>query len=93
MTAADPKRSVKAFDFRDFYFGVYLMSLRSSLLLASFLLASCSDGQQSDGESQLESRISRIENGLTANVQIEGESQKYFNLQDRLEEIGIPGQA
>lgn len=91
MTGTYPKRSVKAFDFRDFYFGVYLMSFRSSLLLASFFLASCSAVEQPDRESQLESRISRIENGLIANVQIEGESQKYFNLQDRLEEIGIPG--
>ena len=60
------------------------MFLRSSLLLVSFLLASCFADEQSDSDSQLESRISRIENGLIANVQIEGEPRRYFNLNDRL---------
>jgi CubicO group peptidase (beta-lactamase class C family) len=67
------------------------MFLRSSLLLVSFLLASCFADEQSDSDSQLESRISRIENGLIANVQIEGEPRRYFNLNDRLEQIGVPG--
>ncbi len=65
--------------------------LRSSLLFVSFLLVSCSPGDRSDTESELDSRISRIENGLISSLQIKGRPQEYFNLDERLKELGIPG--
>ena len=65
--------------------------LRSSLLFVSFLLVSCSPGDRSDAESELDSRIIRIENGLISSLQIKGQPQEYFNLDERLEELGIPG--
>lgn len=65
--------------------------LRSSLLFVSFLLVSCSPGDRSDAESELDSRIIRIENRLISSLQIKGQPQEYFNLDERLEELGIPG--
>lgn len=71
--------------------GKYIMFLRSSLLIVSWLLISCTAGEPPDSESELESRISRIENGLISSLQIKGRPQEHFNLEERLEELGIPG--
>ena len=65
--------------------------LRSSLLIVFFLLGSCSAGDQSEAESDLDSRIGRIENGLAPHLLIKGRPREYFNLDERLEELGIPG--
>jgi len=65
--------------------------LRSPLLVVLFLLVSCAPGEAPDAESELESRISQIENGLIASLQIKGKPKEYFNLDERLAELGIPG--
>ena len=65
--------------------------LRLSCLLMSFLLIACSPGEQSDGSSQLEARIDNIENGLISSLQIKGQTQEQYNINERLEELGIPG--
>ena len=65
--------------------------LRSSLLIVTCLLVSCTPIDQTDAQSELDSRISRIENGLIARLQIKGSPKEYFNLDERLAELGIPG--
>ncbi len=65
--------------------------LRLSSLFMSFLLVACSPGEQSDGSSQLEARIDNIENGLISSLQIKGQTQEQYNINERLEELGIPG--
>jgi CubicO group peptidase (beta-lactamase class C family) len=54
------------------------------------LLFSCSSEKESN-QVALEERISRIENGLQPNLQIEGDSLLLFNIEERLRELGIPG--
>ncbi|REG82278.1 serine hydrolase [Algoriphagus antarcticus] len=54
------------------------------------LLLSCSTEKESD-QVALAERISRIENGLQPNLQIEGDSLTLFNIEERLRELGIPG--
>lgn len=39
----------------------------------------------------LDERISRIENGLQPNLQIQGNSIPNYNIEERLKELGIPG--
>lgn len=63
--------------------------LRTFLFLFVFLLVSCAPDDRSDSE--LDARINRIENGLIENLQIKGQSQGQFNINERLEELGIPG--
>lgn len=60
-----------------------------TLCLFAILLVSCESTERSDSE--LDTRISRIENGLIEHLQIEGRSQGPFNINERLEELGIPG--
>lgn len=62
--------------------------LLSALLLALCLLASPVLAQT---DSNLEARIKRIENGLVSNLQIEGEENPTYNINDRLKELNIPG--
>ena len=62
---------------------------RMTLCLFAILLVSCESTERSDSE--LDARISRIENGLIENLQIKGLSQGPFNINERLEELGIPG--
>jgi len=54
------------------------------------LLLSCYPEKESD-QVALEERISRIENALQPNLQIEGDSVSLFNIEERLRELGIPG--
>jgi CubicO group peptidase (beta-lactamase class C family) len=65
--------------------------LRTSLLIVSFLLVSCSPAERSAAELGLEARIMRIENGLISSLQIKGRPKEHFNIDERLEELGIPG--
>ncbi|RIW14050.1 class A beta-lactamase-related serine hydrolase [Algoriphagus lacus] len=53
-------------------------------------LISCGPSKKTDQEILAE-RISRIENGLQPNLQIEGDSVPQFNIEDRMRELGIPG--
>lgn len=65
--------------------------LRMYLSLFALLLASCAPGDRPETQSSLDARIGRIENGLIENVQIKGQSRGQFNINERLEELGIPG--
>jgi CubicO group peptidase (beta-lactamase class C family) len=62
------------------------------LIISTFclLLLSCSQEKESNTVALAE-RISRIENGLQPNLQIEGDSIPNFNIEERLRELGIPG--
>ena len=62
----------------------------SFLLLVLFIIVSCYSEPEEDSE-LLQKKISRIENGLQPNLQIEGDSIPGFNLEERLRELGIPG--
>lgn len=53
-------------------------------------LFNCSPKDQED-DTLLVDRISRIENGLQPNLQIEGDSIPNYNIEERLKELGIPG--
>ncbi|MDN3203761.1 serine hydrolase [Algoriphagus sediminis] len=62
------------------------------LLIASLLLFgfACTENDENK-EEELAQKISRIENGLQPNLQIEGDSIPRFNIKSRLKELGIPG--
>ena len=58
----------------------------------SFLLLIIGCSVEPSKESNaLEEKIARIENGLQPDLQIEGEPIPYFNIEERLQELGIPG--
>jgi CubicO group peptidase (beta-lactamase class C family) len=61
-----------------------------SALLLLLIVFACSPTNDASN-SELEARITRIENGLMSNLQIEGEEVPTFNINDRLKELGIPG--
>lgn len=54
------------------------------------ILIGCSPKPQKDNE-LLDKKISRIENGLQPNLQIQGDSVANYNIEERLKELGIPG--
>ncbi|MEL6557008.1 MAG: serine hydrolase [Bacteroidota bacterium] len=54
------------------------------------IIGSCST-ESNENEQLLTQRISRIENGLQPNVQIEGDKAPTYNMEARLRELGIPG--
>ena len=57
------------------------------------ILSSCSNQPEKDRK-LLDERISRIENGLQSNLQIQyGDSVsiQYYNIEERMKELGIPG--
>ena len=59
-------------------------------LFITLILVSCNS--QSEKESQLlQERISKVENGLQPNLQIKGDSIPFFNIESRMEQLGIPG--
>ncbi len=58
--------------------------------LLLFFLMSCSTQSEKD-QQLLDERISRLENGLQPNVQIQGEVIPNYNIEERLRELGIPG--
>ncbi len=63
------------------------------LFLSSFMISICSAQSEKD-KKLLEERISRIENGLQHNLQIQyGDSVgiQYYNIEERMKELGIPG--
>ncbi|MEM9298782.1 MAG: serine hydrolase domain-containing protein [Bacteroidota bacterium] len=68
--------------------------LRTSLILALliyvYLLTSCTPPSDTAEES-LEEKITRIENSLQPNLQIEGDSVPRYNIEERMRELGIPG--
>jgi len=55
------------------------------------LLVSCSSSDRESDSIDLDERIARIENGLTANLRIEEQEVQTFNINDRLQELNIPG--
>ena len=55
------------------------------------LICSCGTSDDSAIDRTLESRIARIENGLTPSLQIKGQSPVTFNINERLDELNIPG--
>lgn len=61
----------------------------SSLFVAALLLCIATLNAQTD--SNLEVRIKRIENSLMRNLQIEGEENPTYNINERLKELNIPG--
>ncbi len=65
--------------------------LRTYLPLFAFLSVSCAPADGPGTESDLDARIGRIENGLIENLQINGRSREQFNINERLEKLGIPG--
>ncbi|SFR49824.1 CubicO group peptidase, beta-lactamase class C family [Robiginitalea myxolifaciens] len=61
--------------------------------LGTFLLLSCNNSEKKDN-ALLDERISKIENGLESNLQIQyGDSliKSVYNLEDRMRELKIPG--
>ena len=62
-------------------------------LINLLILTSCSNQPKKD-KKLLNERISRIENGLQSNLQIQyGDSVsiQYYNIEERMKELGIPG--
>lgn len=63
------------------------------LIMTLCLISSC-QGQKKSNSKALEDRISRIENGLQSNLQIQyGDSVniKYYNIEERMKELNIHG--
>jgi CubicO group peptidase (beta-lactamase class C family) len=61
-----------------------------SMILTVIFLASCSP-ESTKYEALLSERISRIENGLQPNLQIQGENTPNFNIEERMKALGIAG--
>lgn len=59
-------------------------------MLLLLVLAAYSTKAETD-EKPLAERISRIENGLQPNLQIQGDSIPTYNIEERLKALGIPG--
>ncbi|TRX60688.1 beta-lactamase family protein [Fulvivirga sp. M361] len=59
-------------------------------LLILLILVNCSPEPEKDQE-LLSERISRIENGLQPNLQIQGDSIANYTIEERMRELGIPG--
>lgn len=64
-----------------------MRSLQAILII--LVLFGCSS--PSEKESELLHKISRIENGLEPNLQIQGDSTPNYNIEERMRELGIPG--
>lgn len=60
------------------------------ILTLILFLSACSPASDQD-QILLSERIARIENGLQPNLQIQGDSLPYFNIEERMQELGIPG--
>lgn len=59
-------------------------------ILSAFLLLSCANESENE-KKKLNERITRIENGLQPNLQIQGDSIPTYNIEERLRELDIPG--
>ncbi len=55
-----------------------------------FILASCTPKSETD-EQLLQKKITKIENNLQPNFQITGDSIPIYNIEERMQELGIPG--
>lgn len=62
----------------------------SYLILVALFIIGCSPKAEKEQEFLLQ-RILRIENGLQANLQIEGDSIPNYNIEERMKKLGIPG--
>jgi len=65
-----------------------------NLLLILLVLSSCSAQSEKKDKKLLDERISRIENGLQSNLQIQygdSVSKQYYNIEERMKELGISG--
>ncbi|WP_298895701.1 serine hydrolase domain-containing protein [uncultured Psychroserpens sp.] len=63
------------------------------IIMTLCFIAQC-EGQNKSKNSSLEARISRIENGLQSNLQIQYDdsiSIKFYNIEKRMKELNIPG--
>lgn len=65
-----------------------MRTLFSSLIL--LILIGCSP-QSKKNKELLEKRIVRIENGLQPALQIQGDTIPFYNIETRMQELGIPG--
>ena len=63
---------------------------RLLFVLALLFLGSCTPDEGGPAGRTLESRIVRIENGLTPVLQIKGQEPVAYNVVDRLNELNIP---
>ena len=59
-------------------------------IILLLILVSCSP-KSDKNEEVLAERISRIENGLQPNLQIQGDSIPNYNIEERMKQLGIPG--
>jgi len=66
------------------------MKTISALIIASVLLLGCAKEPKAEANT-LEERLSRIENGLEPDLQIEGDTIPNYNIEERLKELNIPG--
>lgn len=65
------------------------MKILTPIILLSILIG-CTSKTEKDNK-LLAERITRIENGLQPDLQIQGDSIPNFNIEDRMEKLGIPG--
>ncbi len=61
------------------------------LLLTLMCHTACSSPDDVSGSLAIESRLARIENGLTPGFQIQGRDIPAFNIDARMRELNIPG--
>jgi CubicO group peptidase (beta-lactamase class C family) len=61
-----------------------------TVIFLLLVLIGCSTESEKENK-LLSERISRIENGLQPNFQIQGDSIPNYNIEERLKELGIPG--
>ena len=64
---------------------------RSTLLAALFVAVSCSAPDGDKTAQGVAHRVARIESGLTASFRIKGQEIETFDINERLDELGIPG--
>ncbi|NER16608.1 serine hydrolase domain-containing protein [Spongiivirga citrea] len=66
--------------------------MRTSFFFITLLLilTSCAPKSETDQE-LLQKKITKIENGLKPNFQITGDSIPLYNIEERMQELGIPG--
>ena len=69
----------------------FLKSLRAALVLCAAFLAACAPPAGVDADAALDARLERIENGLVEQLQIKDRPFGPYNIDERLEELGIPG--
>jgi CubicO group peptidase (beta-lactamase class C family) len=58
------------------------------LAIAAISILAC---EHDSPKSPLEQKILEVENGLRADVEVEGQEVTYYNIEDRMKELNIPG--